>query len=181
MITKTSPKPFLGAQIPNVKVLSSKIDEIIDTANALETEVVTDEVTTSAVSTATLTATGVSQLNTIVESHTATAKNITASVTAAELATGLITSTSAATVSLTLPTATELATALGAARGTSFEFIVDNSAGANTITVVVNTGITVNTPAITGGATLTVSTANSVAIFRVVFTSTTTAKILRIA
>ncbi len=37
-ITKTSPKPFLGAQIPNTKVLSSKIDEIIDVVNALETE-----------------------------------------------------------------------------------------------------------------------------------------------
>ena len=32
-ISKTSPKQFLGAQIPNVKVLSSKIDEIIDEAN----------------------------------------------------------------------------------------------------------------------------------------------------
>lgn len=32
-ITKTSPKPFLGAQIPNTKVLSSKIDEIIDAVN----------------------------------------------------------------------------------------------------------------------------------------------------
>jgi hypothetical protein len=37
-ITKTSPKLFLGAQIPNVKVLSPKIDEIIDVVNALETE-----------------------------------------------------------------------------------------------------------------------------------------------
>lgn len=32
-ITKTSPKQFLGAQIPNVKILSSKIDEIIDDVN----------------------------------------------------------------------------------------------------------------------------------------------------
>jgi hypothetical protein len=32
-ISKTSPKQFLGAQIPNVKVLSSKIDEIIDEVN----------------------------------------------------------------------------------------------------------------------------------------------------
>lgn len=32
-ILKTSPKAFLGAMIPNVKVLSSKIDEIIDAVN----------------------------------------------------------------------------------------------------------------------------------------------------
>ena len=29
-ILKTSPKQFLGAQIPNTKVLSPKIDEIIE-------------------------------------------------------------------------------------------------------------------------------------------------------
>lgn len=32
-IAKTSPKNFLGAMIPNVKILSSKIDEIIDAVN----------------------------------------------------------------------------------------------------------------------------------------------------
>lgn len=37
-IERTSPKPFLGAQIPNVKVLSSKIDEIIDKVNEISTE-----------------------------------------------------------------------------------------------------------------------------------------------
>jgi hypothetical protein len=37
-IEKTSPKDFLGAKIPNVKVLSPKIDEIITVLNALETD-----------------------------------------------------------------------------------------------------------------------------------------------
>lgn len=119
--------------------------------------------------------------NPVVQPGVAKAVNITGSVTAAELSGGLITSTSAATVTVTLPTATDLATQLGAVRGTRFTFVVDNSAGANVVTVAVNTGITVNTPAITGGATLTVSVANAVAIFEIVFTSTTTAKILRIA
>lgn len=32
-ITKTSPKTFLGAEIPNTKINSSKIDEIITTVN----------------------------------------------------------------------------------------------------------------------------------------------------
>jgi len=37
-IEKTSPKQFLGAQIPNTKVLSSKIDEIIDAVNVIGTD-----------------------------------------------------------------------------------------------------------------------------------------------
>lgn len=35
-IAKLSPKFFLGAEIPNVKVLSSKIDEMIEMLNTLE-------------------------------------------------------------------------------------------------------------------------------------------------
>jgi hypothetical protein len=41
-ITKTSPKPFLGASIPNTKVLSTKIDEIIDQVNTNETDIATN-------------------------------------------------------------------------------------------------------------------------------------------
>lgn len=116
-----------------------------------------------------------------VRQNTATAVNVTGDVTAAQLAGGLITSTSAAAVTATLPTATLLATQLGAVRGTVFDFVVDNSAGANTVTVAVNTGITVGTAAITGGDTLTVSTANKIAVFKLVFTSTTTAILRRTA
>jgi hypothetical protein len=96
------------------------------------------------------------------------------------LAGGFVTSTSAATVTATLPTATLLATQLGAAAGTSFEFIVDNSAGANTVTVAVNTGITVGTTSLTGGDSLTISTAQVVGVFRLTFTSTTAAILRRI-
>jgi hypothetical protein len=110
-----------------------------------------------------------------------TPANVTATLTTNQLRSGYITSTSAAAVSLTLPDATSFATAIGAVAGTIFDFYVDNSAGANTVTVIVGSGITVNTPAITGGATLTVSTANAVGWFRLVFTSATAAKILRIA
>jgi hypothetical protein len=116
----------------------------------------------------------------IVENHTAHAANVTATLEAAQLATGYITSTSAAAVSLTLPTATLLATELGATAGTSFEFIVDNTAGANTVTIIVGAGITAATPVITGGATLTVSVANDIGIFRIVFSSATVAKLYRI-
>lgn len=47
-ITRTSPKSFLGAQIPNTKVLSSKIDEIITQVNTNTTDVTTN---TTAIST----------------------------------------------------------------------------------------------------------------------------------
>lgn len=111
---------------------------------------------------------------------TAKAVDTTGAITAAELAGGYVTSTSAGTVTATLPTATLLATQLGAAAGTSFEFIVDNSAGANVVTVAVNTGITVGTTALTGGDSLTVSVAQAIAVFRLTFTSTTAAILRRI-
>jgi len=41
-INLTSPKKFLGADIPNVKVLSSKIDEIITQVNTNETDIATN-------------------------------------------------------------------------------------------------------------------------------------------
>lgn len=116
-----------------------------------------------------------------VELHTtATAVNVTGAITAAQLKTGYITSTSVAPVTATLPTATLLATELGASAGTSFEFIVNNSGGASTVTIDLNTGITAATPVITGGSTLTVSVANAIGIFRLVFTSATAAKLFRI-
>lgn len=123
---------------------------------------------------------GITFAKATIQKNTATAVNVTGSITAAQLAGGLITSTSAAAVTATLPTATLLATQLGAVQGTVFDFVVDNHSGANTVTMAVNTGITVGTAPVTGGDTLTVSTANSVAYFRLVFTSTTTAILRRI-
>lgn len=108
------------------------------------------------------------------------AVNETASLTAAQILNGYITSTSAAAVTMTLPTATDLASDLGAVQGSVYEFTIDNSAGANTVTLAVNTGITVGTVALTGGGTLTVSTANVVGAFRLTFTSATTAILRRI-
>lgn len=124
---------------------------------------------------------GITLSQATIEKHTTFAVPITATVLAANFKKGYFTSTSAAAVSLTTDTATAIATAIGAVAGTVFDFFVDNSAGANTVTVVLGAGITVNTPAITGGATLTVSTANAVGWFRLIFTSATTAKALRIA
>jgi hypothetical protein len=70
--------------------------------------------------------------------HASTAAiNATATATAAEVATGYITSTSAAATTITLPTGTLLGAALGATQGTVFDLYVDNTAGANTVTIAV--------------------------------------------
>ena len=71
--------------------------------------------------------------------HTPTAINTTATATAAQVATGYITSTSAAAVSITLPTGTLLGAALGATQGTVFDLYIDNTAGANAVTILVAT------------------------------------------
>jgi hypothetical protein len=68
---------------------------------------------------------------------TPTAVNSTATLTAAQVASGYITSTSAAATTMTLPTGTLLGTYLGAKQGYEFEFIIDNTAGASTVTLAV--------------------------------------------
>ena len=70
---------------------------------------------------------------------TSAAINATATATAAEILTGYITSTSASTTTITLPTGTLLGAAVGATAGTVLDFYVDNTAGANTVTIAVAT------------------------------------------
>lgn len=65
--------------------------------------------------------------------------NATATATADQVASGYITSTSAAATSITFPTGTLLGARLGAVRGTVFDLYVDNTAGANTVTMLVGT------------------------------------------
>lgn len=74
------------------------------------------------------------------QNHTSVAAiNSTGTATAAQIATGYITSTSGAATTITLPTGTLLGAALGATQGTIFTFYVDNTAGANTVTIAVAT------------------------------------------
>jgi hypothetical protein len=73
----------------------------------------------------------------IVTHPTLSAINATATATAAQVAVGYITSTSAAATIITLPTGTLLGAALGAVRGTVLDLYVDNTAGANTVTIAV--------------------------------------------
>lgn len=128
------------------------------------------------------TGSGITLAKAIIRKTTAAAINSTNTATAAQVAGGLITSTSGAATSITLPTATQLATQLGAVQGTSFEFIVDNTAGANTVTIVVGAGITA-VSAITGGTSLTIaqSATSGVAVFRLTFFSAIGAILSRVA
>jgi len=81
----------------------------------------------------------VSQSGFLSDHTTSAAINATAVATAAEVATGYITSTSAAGTSITFPTGTLLGAELQATAGTVLELIIDNTAGANVVTMVVST------------------------------------------
>jgi hypothetical protein len=127
----------------------------------------------------------------LIGNHTAVPINTTAAGTLAVVTSGvvagLISSTSAAGVTVTLDSVANMITAFAAANisittGTNIQFIIDNSQGANTVTLAVDAGATiaVATPAVTGGATLTVSTANKIAWFNLYLTSTTTAILSRV-
>jgi len=110
----------------------------------------------------------------------------TATATAAQVATGYITSTSAAATTITLPTGTDLGTAIGATRGTTLDLFVDNTAGANTVTVAVATNGILSAAAAAGSGAgaglLTVPNGvTGIGCFRIVFASATAYVFSRIA
>ncbi len=138
------------------------------------TTVITDAVTENT------SGAGITFSKATIRKNTATAINTTATVTAAQLAGGLLTTTSASAVTMTLPTATQLATQLGAVQGTIFDFVVDNSAGANTVTVAVGSGIVASTFPSSNTLTLGASATTGTAVFRITFISATAATLTRI-
>jgi hypothetical protein len=112
--------------------------------------------------------------------------NATATATAAQVATGYITSTSAAATTITLPTGTLLGAALGATQGTVLDLYVDNTAGANTVTIAVATNGILSAAAAAGSSAgaglLTVpSGVTGVGCFRIMFSSPTAYVFSRIA
>jgi hypothetical protein len=112
------------------------------------------------------------------QNHPTTAAiNATATATAAEVITGYITSTSAAATVITLPTGTLLGAALGATRGTVMDLYVDNTAGANTVTIAVAVnGILSSAAADTAGSFGDLTIASGVtglARFTIMFSSAT--------
>jgi hypothetical protein len=121
------------------------------------------------------------------QNHPSTAAiNATATATAAEVATGYITSTSVGTVTITLPTGTLLGAALGATRGTTLDLYVDNTAGANTVTIAVATNGILSAAAAAGSSAgaglLTVpSGVTGIGCFRIMFSSATAYVFSRIA
>ena len=118
--------------------------------------------------------------NGFITDHTPTsanAINATATATAAQVATGYITSTSAAATTITLPTGTLLGTQLGAVQGTSLDLYIDNTAGADVVTIAVATnGILSSAAADTAGSfgDLTVAAGvTGLARFTIMFSSPT--------
>jgi hypothetical protein len=110
----------------------------------------------------------------------------TATATAAQVATGYITSTSAAATTITLPTGTLLGAALGATAGTTLDLFVDNTAGANTVTVAVAVNGILSAAAAAGSGAgaglLTVpSGVTGIGCFRIMFSSATAYVFSRIA
>jgi hypothetical protein len=103
------------------------------------------------------------------------------------LVAGCISSTSAAATLIILDSVANIINAFATAGMTVttdsvITFFVDNSQGTNTVTIQVDAGATiaVATSALTGGNTLTVSTANKVALFSLFITSATTGILSRI-
>lgn len=121
----------------------------------------------------------------VIADMTPTAQNITATLTSAQVATGYITSTSAATVTLTMPTGTLLGGVLGATQGMIFDLYIDNTAGANTITMAVGANAILSAAAAANAASqglLTVpSGVTGQACFRLMFSSATAYTFTRIA
>lgn len=109
--------------------------------------------------------------------YKASAINATATASPQQVGTGYITSTSAAATTITLPTGTLLGAYLGAKRGTVFELYVDNTAGANTVTIAIATnGIlsdAANTTAASFGQLTVASGATGLARFTLMFSSPT--------
>ena len=122
----------------------------------------------------------VRSLNGFIAGHqvvAANAINATGTATAAQVASGYITSTSALATTITLPTGTLLGKALGAVRGTSLDLYIDNTAGADVVTIAVATnGILSTAAADTAGSfgDLTIAAgATGIGRFTIMFSSPT--------
>lgn len=103
--------------------------------------------------------------------------NSTGTATASQVATGYITSTSGAATTITLPTGTLLGAQLGATQGSVFRLYVDNTAGANTVTIAVATNGILSALAVANAASFGLLTVPSgvtgTAEFTLVFSSAT--------
>lgn len=108
---------------------------------------------------------------------TTAAINSTTTATAAQVATGYITSTSGSATTITLPTGTLLGAQLGATQGTVFRLYVDNTAGANTVTMAVAVNGIVSSAGVSSATTFGLLTITAgvtgIAEFTIMFSSAT--------
>ena len=127
----------------------------------------------------------VSQNGFLSDHVTPSAINATAVATAAQVATGYISSTSAAGTNITFPTGTLLGAELQATAGTVFELVIDNTGGANTVTMVVGVNAIVSDAGTTTAASfgdLTVAAGvTGMARYTLLFSSATAYTITRTA
>ena len=125
------------------------------------------------------------RMNAGLETHTPQAINATATATAGQVASGYITSTSAAATTITLPTGTLLGAELGAVQGTVHHLYIDNTAGANTVTIAVATNGILSALAAAdalGAGLLTVPAGvTGQACFKIMFSSPTAYTFTRVA
>tara|TARA_R110000868_G_scaffold63178_6_gene190421 strand:- start:1709 stop:2263 length:555 start_codon:yes stop_codon:yes gene_type:complete len=173
-ISPVTPKFSLGSELNNPRILAPKIQTIINKINEVSTSA-GDLIANSLTELTALS--NITANSAIIEKHAKAAINSTATATAAQVKTGYITSTSAAAVTITLPTGALLGAALGAVQGTIFELYVDNTAGANTVTVAVAVNGVLSALAVAevgGAGLLTVpSGATGQARFTLMFSSST--------
>ena len=102
-----------------------------------------------------------------------------------QIVTGYIICTSAAATTITLPTGTLLGAALNATKGTVFDLFIDNTGGANTVTVAVATNgikLALGVAEAGGAGFLTVPLGvTGLAQFRLMFASATAYAFTRVA
>src|ERR1700751_413793 len=189
-----------GFSVSGAKVLNISASGL-DVTGAI-TATTSISATTSILATTTVTATtglitnsiteltsgkGITLSKNIIRKATLAALNTTGTVTAAMVNNGGITSTSGAAVTATIDTVANLVTQLGAVAGTFVDFIVDNTAGSNTVTVVVPSGMVVAKQTSSGDTavdqllTVAASATIGMGMFRIYFSSTSAAILYRIA
>jgi len=174
--------PQDAATVAQISVVQANLDAT-NAANA--TAFSTSALTTDSITEKTALA-NITVNSAIIMKHATAAINVTATATAAQVKTGYITSTSAAAVTITLPTGTLLGAALGAVQGTIHDLFIDNTAGANTVTIAVAVNGIISAAATAGAGAgaglLTVpSGVTGQACFRLMFSSATAYTFSRIA
>lgn len=148
------------------------------TTTATSTQTISGQLLVTGVSAGTAATSTQAQINAPLILHaTKAAVNSTATLTSAQVALGYITSTSAAAVTMTMPTGTLLGGVLGASQGFVHELYIDNTAGANTVTIAVGVnGILSDAAATTAGSFGQLTVASGVtglARFTLMFSSAT--------